>query len=64
MQMEMIELKYGKTTARVRTKGAQIVSFRGTDGREVIWQADPKVWPQHADRSGTGRSGLTGKYIP
>ena len=46
--MEYIELKYGKTTAKVRTKGAQIVSFRGADGREVLWQADPAVWPQHA----------------
>ena len=46
--MEYIELKYGKTTAKVRTKGAQIVSFRGLDGREVLWQADPAVWPQHA----------------
>ena len=46
--MELISLKYGKTTAKVRAKGAQIVSFRGDDGREVIWQADPEVWPQYA----------------
>ncbi len=46
--MEYISLKYGNTTAKVRTLGAQIVSFQGTDGREVIWQADPAVWPQHA----------------
>ena len=46
--METISLKYGKTTATVRTWGAQLTSFRGTDGREVIWQADPDVWPQHA----------------
>ncbi len=46
--MSTIQLQYGKTTAAVRTKGAQITSFKGTNGREVIWQADPAVWPQHA----------------
>ena len=46
--MEFISLKYGNTTAKVRTKGAQIVSFRGADGREVLWQADPDVWPNYA----------------
>ena len=43
-----IQLKYGSTTAEIRTKGAQMVSFRGSDGREVIWQADPAVWPNYA----------------
>ena len=46
--MAEIQLRYNGTAATVRQKGAQITSFRGTDGREVIWQADPKVWPQHA----------------
>lgn len=46
--MAEFELRYGNTTAKVRTKGAQITSFKGTDGREVIWQADPAVWAQHA----------------
>ena len=46
--MSNILLHYGKTRAVVRTKGAQITSFQGTDGREVIWQADPNVWAQHA----------------
>ena len=43
-----IMLKSGATTAEVRLKGAQMVSFKGTDGREVMWQADPAVWPNHA----------------
>ena len=43
-----IQLKYGSTTAEIRQKGAQMVSFRGSDGREVIWQADPAVWPNYA----------------
>lgn len=46
--MATYSLKYGNTTACVRTKGAQITSFKGPDGREVMWQADPAVWAQHA----------------
>ena len=46
--MTEFELRYLNTTAKVRLKGAQITSFKGADGREVIWQADPNVWPQHA----------------
>ena len=41
-------LEYGKTKAKVRTKGAQITSFKAEDGREVLWQANPEVWAQHA----------------
>lgn len=43
-----IELKFGKTTAVIASKGAEMISFKGNDGREVIWQADPKVWAGHA----------------
>ena len=46
--MEMITLEYNGTEAKVLTKGAEIVSFRGTDGRERIWQGDPAVWAKHA----------------
>jgi len=46
--MENIKLTYGSCTAEIQLKGAQIASFKGTDGREVIWQADPNVWAQHA----------------
>ena len=46
--MELITLQYGKTTAKVRTKGAQITSIKGADGKERIWQADPEIWGQHA----------------
>ncbi len=46
--MSNILLKCGHTTAEIRRKGAQMVSFKDTDGREVIWQADPNVWAQHA----------------
>lgn len=39
---------YGDSHAEVRLLGAQICSFHGSDGREIIWQADPAVWAQHA----------------
>ena len=45
---ETVTLSYGGCTAVVRRLGAQIISFKAKDGREVIWQAYPKVWPQHA----------------
>lgn len=46
--MSNICLKYGRTTAEIRLKGAQMVSFKGSNGREVMWQADPTVWPNYA----------------
>lgn len=46
--MPDICLRYGNTTAIIRSKGAQMVSFKGNDGREVIWQADPAVWGNYA----------------
>lgn len=46
--MDTIRLSYAGYTAEIQPKGAQIASFKGPDGREVIWQADPKVWAQHA----------------
>lgn len=46
--MSDIQLRYGKTTAVIASKGAQMISFKGEDGREVIWQADPRVWASHA----------------
>ncbi len=46
--MDNIKLRYGSTTAEIQCKGAQMVSFKGTDGREVMWQADPEVWGNYA----------------
>ena len=45
--MNMIQLRYGQTSALVQTQGAQLASLKCADGREVIWQADPQVWAQH-----------------
>ena len=46
--VEKVSLHYGNSHAEVHLRGAQICSFHGSDGREVIWQADPAVWAQHA----------------
>ena len=46
--MERVSLRYGDCRAEVLLRGGQICSFCGADGREVIWQADPAVWAQHA----------------
>lgn len=42
--MSTIQLKSGNTTAVIQRKGAQMISFKGNNGREVMWQADPTVW--------------------
>ncbi len=44
----LLTLTYGNTSAKIDTRGGQIVSFKGAKGRETIWQADPAVWDQHA----------------
>ena len=46
--MAEIQLRYGQSTALIDRKGAQIVSFKGADGREVIWTGNPEVWASHA----------------
>ena len=46
--MTMIHLRSGNSSAVIRRKGAQMISFKGSDGREVIWQADPAIWANHA----------------
>ena len=40
----IIEIRSGATTAQISTKGAEIISFKGPDGTERIWQADPEIW--------------------
>lgn len=46
--MANITLKYGMTSAVIMTNGAQMISFKGSNGREVIWQADPNVWASYS----------------
>ena len=42
--MSVIHLSCGKTSAVIRKMGAQMISFKGEDGREVMWQGDAAVW--------------------
>lgn len=45
--MTVIENDFLKVT--IDTKGAQLTSvIAKSDGRELMWQADPDVWPWHA----------------
>ena len=46
--MAHIHLHAGNTSAVISSTGAEMLSFKGNDGREVIWQADPSVWGKHA----------------
>ena len=41
VKAERIELKTDCASCVVETRGARIMSFKPTDGEEVIWQADP-----------------------
>ena len=41
--MSTISIQYGATSAVIQIKGAQMLSFKGNDGREVMWQGD-EVW--------------------
>ena len=41
--MEIV-LKKGCMEAVVTTKGGELISFKDGEGRERIWQGDPKYW--------------------
>ena len=46
--MELIRLAARGMEALVQPRGAEIVSCKTAEGREILWQADPSVWNQHA----------------
>ena len=46
--MRTIHLEYAGATAEVQLRGGQMASYKTPDGREILWQADPAVWGQHA----------------
>lgn len=35
-------------SVKIATQGAEWQSLKTADGQELLWQADPKVWPRHA----------------
>lgn len=44
----VVTLSNGLLTARISARGAELQSLVPIWGGEVIWQADPAVWPCHA----------------
>lgn len=44
----LIHIKNENVSAAVETLGAELVSFKSTDGFEHIWQGDAKYWGGHA----------------
>ncbi len=42
----LISLKYDLTTAVIDTSGAQLLSLRDRNGKEYMWQREPKFWPR------------------
>ncbi len=41
-------LKSELLTARITAAGAELNSLQSRTGKELIWQADPAIWPRHA----------------
>ncbi|MEO6697641.1 MAG: aldose 1-epimerase family protein, partial [Gammaproteobacteria bacterium] len=41
-------LRSSDLSIKVADKGAELQSLKQSDGLELLWQADPKVWPRHA----------------
>lgn len=44
----LIHIKNENVSAAIETLGAELVSFKGDDGFEHIWQGDKKYWGGHA----------------
>lgn len=44
----IVEIGTARLTARIDPLGAQLVSLRTSEGREVIWTGDPASWPDHS----------------
>ena len=47
-QNSMVELKNEQLTIKVASLGAELQSVKDSEGREYMWQADPKFWPRHS----------------
>lgn len=44
----MVELSNEQLTIRVAERGAELQSIQDNEGREYLWQADPKYWSRHS----------------
>lgn len=41
-------IKNNQLTVEIAEKGAELLSVKGSSGKEYIWQGDPKYWENHA----------------
>ena len=44
----MVELKNEQLSIVVSEKGAELQSIKDTNGKEYLWQGDPKYWPRRS----------------
>ena len=44
----MVEIKSDMLTVEVAEKGAELQSIKDCEGREYLWQGDPKFWPRRS----------------
>ena len=44
----MVELKNDYISIRVSEKGAELQNIQDKNGKEYLWQADPKYWSRHS----------------
>ena len=44
----MVELRNDQLSILVSEKGAELQSIKDANGKEYLWQADPKYWPRHS----------------
>lgn len=44
----MVELRNEQISITVSEKGAELQSIKATNGKEYLWQADPKYWNRHS----------------
>ena len=44
----MVELRNEQIAIIVSEKGAELQSIKSTNGKEYLWQADPKYWNRHS----------------
>lgn len=46
--MAVVQLKNAGYSVAINTLGAEMISFKGADGKERIWSGDPAWWANHA----------------
>ena len=44
----MVELRNEQISITVSEKGAELQSIKDANGKEYLWQGDPKFWPRRS----------------